>query len=173
MKSLNQTCQVLKHLMHDEKFISCFENSYDDDTYIHAKKQEQCLIDYSDEYFKRLLPLSEKYSQLYDSELDRKFGDFIDDYGNYFDLKTGTGGVNNYCGAINRDSLKDFGNTSSDRHWYLCSNDDFSKIYVINARKLFYEAKIKKLKFRKGKADYFLGELDYKNSNAVEIILKK
>lgn len=147
--------QEFKKLLSNKEFITKFKNINEDNPYLQAKKQEQLCI----EYIPHLNRLNNDYNDYknFDSELDLKFGDFKDIYGNYWDLKVGDKS-NDFCGSITKRSLKNFGDTKTDRHFYLCVNSDFNKFYIINARQLKFETfKLKKFKTNKE----YLGELDY------------
>ena len=82
--------------------------------------------------------------------------------GNYYDLKVG----DEYCGSIDKSSIYNFGDTSTDRHYYICVKKDWSKIYVINARELRDACKQKELYFMHGSKGDFLGEKCYGDIDA-------
>lgn len=152
-----QIKEVLSNLKQNDQFIQQFKSINSTDKFIKAKLQEDLIARYSNGL---LYALQETYdSKIYDSELDLKFGDLRDIYGNYYDLKIGE---SIFCGAISKRSLENFGNTKTDRHWYICVDNNFSHGYIINARKLLLNHIPYRKDIKTGKE--FLGELDYKDS---------
>lgn len=126
-----QVVEHLKELFKDPYVKKHFELINDPNRYVQAKLQEQFLIENSNGFFISN-SLNDYKSPTFDAELDLKFGDFMDIYGNYYDLKTGE----TYAGSINLSSVNAFGDTKSNRHWYICTNRTLNKLYIINARTL-------------------------------------
>ena len=116
----------------DPNFIKELNSIKDSDSYRLAKKQENLFIKYSEGFLDRL---NNEYfnNKQFDSELDRKFGDFKGKDNNYYDLKVG---LTELCGSIGLDSLRDFGDTKTNRHKYVCINKDLSNFYIIDAKEL-------------------------------------
>ena len=145
---------LFNSLRKNTTFLQQFKNIKCKNKYRKAKQQEQLIINYSNGLFSRL---NNEYNSItFDSELDLKFGDMIDNNGNYYDLKVGE----HYTGAINKRSIENFGNTTTNRHWYICTNLTLSKIYIINARELYQLHLENKLIYRTGDDEY-IGEKDY------------
>ena len=165
----DQIFNLLTSYITDIKFGEHFKYIKEEDPYFNAKLQEDYLISNSYSIFNRL---NNDYNDQknFDSELDLKFGDFKDIYGNYYDLKVGLFSEDfknkkQLCGSITIDSLKEFGKTSYDRHYYICVNYDFSRCYIINARLLYNE--YNKDIYNNRRYKDFLGETDYKESEAI------
>lgn len=149
---INKLCEIFK----DENLKEHFASIQDSDSYILAKKQEQFLIDNSAGLFERLRFTFN--TDTFDSELDKKFGDFTDIFGNYYDLKVG----DQYAGSIGESSVDEFGGgTSTDRHYYICTNRSLSKLYVINARKLYQNKNL--FDWQNSEDERYIGEKHYKN----------
>ena len=114
-----------------------FQNIRDNDPYIKANKQEDFIIERSNGIFYRLDPY---YKQVYDSKLDLDYGDFKDRiFGNYYDLKVGNN-KDNLAGSITYKSIKYFGDSFDNKHWYVCTTPLLDKLYIINARELYLKA---------------------------------
>ena len=84
----DQIFNLLTSYITDIKFGEHFKYIKEEDPYFNAKLQEDYLISNSYSIFNRL---NNDYNDQknFDSELDLKFGDFKDIYGNYYDLKVG------------------------------------------------------------------------------------
>ena len=160
---MNNIKDLCLYFSKNEEFREAFINIKDNDPFRLAKKQEEFIIKNSNGFLNRL---NNDYhnNKNFDYELDLKFGDFKDINGNYYDLKVGQG---DYCGSINWDSLINFGDTKTNKHFYICVTNDFSRFYILNARKL-KEKLIKEKKDIKRKYNFlnkldYIGEKTYKN----------
>lgn len=142
----------LKNIQNTPTLDLTFSKITHRDRFIKAKLQEQFFITHSRDFLSRLNTIL-SCEALFDNELDLKFGDMIDKDGNYIDLKVG----DEHTGAISRRSIEAFGDTTTDRHFYVCVNKDLSRIYVINARLLKEHTKV----YRHDNDDDYIGELDY------------
>jgi len=152
-KDIEKLCTEFKN---DPSFRFVFSKIKDSETKHLAKKQEAFLILQANGFLYRL----DNDEAHFDKELDSKFGDFKDRNGCYYDLKVGT---TKYCGSIGLDSLNHFGDTQTDKHWYICVNPTFSKCYIINARVLKEELDNKQFNNSEEIIEKrYLGELDYK-----------
>lgn len=141
-----------------------------EDTYKRAKEQEDFIISNSNS---KLVKANE--DEKINHEKDLKFGDIKDKFENYYDLKVGKP----YAGSITYKSIRFFGETYTDTHWYICTNTQLTKLYLINARllfKMFVKTKKNFLYWSKDKleaSDAWIGEKEYSNYPFVyEIDLK-
>ena len=136
-----------------------------------AKKQEDLVIDYSNLFFKQF---NDPKSYNYSSKVDLEFGDFCDDYNNYYDLKVGRESSQHSACTIQKPSIEHFGRRAN--HYYICANHDFSNVYLIDATKLYKEIIDKKITYNKSKfpnGEPYIGETDYSRLSAVVFHLEK
>ena len=174
-KFKNNITNVLTSIMLNKSFIDRFINiprgntSCKSDRTRLAELQEKCVVDASENFF---IIFNDKSSPDYSTKIDLAYGDFKDSNDIFYDLKVS---YRDATCVIQQNSLYTFG--VNPNHWYICTDKDFSRVYIINAHILRDELFIKNtIKWRKSKypnGENYIDECDYKNSKAVFLYGKK